>query len=94
MRLTPREADIIKRSVLKHAPDAQVFLFGSRVDDAARGGDIDVLVITQFNDLETKLKVKAEFFKSLDEQKIDLVLAQDKEASPFVSMAYEQAEAL
>ena len=94
MRLTPQEAEIIKHAILKYAPDAQVLLFGSRVDDAARGGDIDVLALTKHNDLETKLKIKVELFKHLEDQKIDLILAKDKDASPFVSMAYEQAEAL
>lgn len=94
MRLTTKEAEIIKHAILKYAPDAKVFLYGSRVDETARGGDIDVLALTKHNDLETKLKIKVELFKHLEDQKIDLLLAKDKEASPFVRMAFEQAKAL
>jgi predicted nucleotidyltransferase len=45
MRLSSRSRDII-RSVARDifGPDATVRLFGSRVDDQARGGDIDLLV--------------------------------------------------
>jgi len=45
MRLSPRSRDII-RSVAREifGPGASVRLFGSRVDDRARGGDIDLLV--------------------------------------------------
>ena len=94
MRLTALEANIIKQSVLKHAPDAEVYLFGSRVDDTALGGDIDVLAITKYHSLKTKLKIKREFFKRLEDQKIDLILAPDKQASSFVRLAVQEAQAL
>lgn len=45
MRLSPYQIEIIRRVVSELAgEDAQVRLFGSRVDDSARGGDIDLLV--------------------------------------------------
>ena len=45
MRLLPDQLDTISRTVAELAGgDATVRLFGSRVDDAARGGDIDLLV--------------------------------------------------
>ena len=45
MRLTPAQTDLIVEKVIEQfGMDARVMLFGSRLDDAARGGDIDLLV--------------------------------------------------
>lgn len=47
MRLAPNEVRALQRSVAELLPKgAVVRLFGSRVDDAKRGGDIDLLVET------------------------------------------------
>jgi len=45
MRLSPRQVNVIQQAVSELAgKDATVRLFGSRTDDNARGGDIDLLV--------------------------------------------------
>lgn len=45
MRLTPQQIDIIRHSAEKtFGPNTQVILFGSRLDDNKRGGDIDILL--------------------------------------------------
>ncbi|NYZ12422.1 nucleotidyltransferase domain-containing protein [Azospirillum sp. RWY-5-1] len=47
MRLTPDEQDAIRRTAAAvFGADAVVRLFGSRVDDARRGGDIDLHIET------------------------------------------------
>ena len=54
MRLTQEEQRAICGSIHKVDPDARILLFGSRVNDEARGGDIDLLVLSDllgFDDL-------------------------------------------
>lgn len=45
MRLTTEQVQFIKATIARHfGEDARVWLFGSRVDDARRGGDVDLYV--------------------------------------------------
>lgn len=45
MRLTPEQIDAIRTGVPQVAGrDARVWLFGSRVHDQERGGDVDLLL--------------------------------------------------
>lgn len=45
MRLTPAQIDTIKSTATSVLGEGvQVTLFGSRVDDAAKGGDVDLMI--------------------------------------------------
>ena len=58
MRLTD-EQKIIKTHTSKiFGPKAHVLLFGSRVHDSEKGGDIDLLIISDQIDFSEKLKLK------------------------------------
>jgi predicted nucleotidyltransferase len=56
----------------------QVWLFGSRVDDSKRGGDIDLYIEPENQDISLIAMAKLHFLRSLHselgEQKIDIVL--------------------
>ncbi|NOT13867.1 MAG: nucleotidyltransferase domain-containing protein [Methylococcaceae bacterium] len=80
MRLTEFEINAIKQSAYEtFGPKVEVFLFGSRVDDEKKGGDIDLYVIAQTgNDLSHKIKFLLALEQKIGEQKIDVVLAIDK----------------
>lgn len=78
MRL-PLNAIAKIREAAKHhfGPQAKVWLFGSRVDDNKRGGDIDlyVEVDTPISDRVLKTcRMDAEIQTTLGEQKIDIVV--------------------
>lgn len=46
MRLTEDEQALIKRIIANvFGEDADIWLFGSRVDDSKRGGDVDLYVV-------------------------------------------------
>ena len=78
MRLTDEQIDIIKYTVAGvFGPHAKPRLFGSRVDDGARGGDIDLLIeCSDIVDekLQKKLTLTARLQMRLGDQPIDLLI--------------------
>lgn len=80
MRLTEFEINAIKQAAQEiFGSKVQVFLFGSRVDDAKKGGDIDLYIKTEAdNDLTHKIKFLVSLERKIGEQKIDVVFAIDK----------------
>ena len=77
MRLTSKEVEIIKNQVYKIFKDAEIYLFGSRVDDNLKGGDIDLYIITKNPSFAKKLRLKTTL-EDLLFKPIDIVLAKDK----------------
>ena len=79
MRLTPEEVTAITEAIHQSfGQQARVWLFGSRVDDNKKGGDIDLLVEPPSGCgelLDKKLQALAKIQMKLGEQKIDLVIA-------------------
>lgn len=78
MRLTPHEIDAIKAAAREAFGDtAVVRLFGSRVRDELRGGDIDLHVETDAAtaDVDHEIVFRREVWKRLDEDQLDVVLA-------------------
>ena len=77
MRLTETQLETIKSTITEvFGENTSVYLFGSRTDDNARGGDIDLLVESPLDAaqaLEKKLKTQARLCIRLGDQKIDLI---------------------
>ncbi len=80
MRLSTHEQKMIKKAFLESFEEGKIYLFGSRVDEAKRGGDID-LYLCPNKDYDDKRERKIDFLVKLDlsigEQKIDVVMAKD-----------------
>ena len=89
VRLSEHEIDAIKSSVEKFDPEAKVYLFGSRKDATQKGGDIDLLVLSEKLSNDHRLEIKYEIFKLIEEQKIDLIIA-DNTDDPFVKIALSE----
>jgi predicted nucleotidyltransferase len=77
MRLSDRERDAILSAVRRHDRRARVFLFGSRADDAKRGGDIDLLVLSDTIGPAERRRIRRSICDVIGEQKIDLLVAGD-----------------
>jgi len=80
MRLSSRYIEVIKRHFFNIFKDGEIYLFGSRVDDFKRGGDIDLYlkVKDHTNLFEKKIKFLSRVKRELGEQKIDIVFNIDE----------------
>ena len=77
MRLTAYQETTIKKLTAENfGSDARLMLFGSRVDDKKKDGDIDLYIETQDSKtvLDKKIKLLTALNLTLGEQKIDLVV--------------------
>ena len=77
MRLTEKEISAIKNNILPFDHEAKIYLFGSRVNDTEKGGDIDILVISDKIGFIEKIKIRTGIFKEIEEQKLDLIVKKD-----------------
>jgi len=89
LRISQNDKKVIVDSILTSDPLAKIYLFGSRADDMKKGGDIDILIFSEKIDLSEKIKIKTRIFQKMEEQKIDLLVAKDKN-DPFVRLALEK----
>ncbi|MEI8236753.1 MAG: nucleotidyltransferase domain-containing protein [Methylococcaceae bacterium] len=80
MRLTNSQLTIIKQTVSHiFGVGALVYLFGSRVDDAKKGGDIDLYIVPEIKDNlpEKKIQFLTALVMNLGDQKIDVIIAKN-----------------
>lgn len=74
MRLTQQEITIIKSTILDVLTDSTIILFGSRLYDDKRGGDIDLLIQTNHTvNMQQQIKILAEMELQGIERKVDLL---------------------
>ena len=91
MRLTPQEITAIKQTVSTFDPHAKTYLFGSRVRDDLKGGDVDLLVLTdKISSLGEKIKLILRLEDAIGEQKIDIVIPNEGNQA-FVEMIFKEA---
>lgn len=78
MRLTPLQIQSIRKATLDVVgPTARVRLFGSRLEDTARGGDIDLLL--ECNDCVSEpallaARLAARVSRAMGGRKVDVVI--------------------
>jgi len=80
MRLNKQEIKAIKNCFLEIFKIGKIYLFGSRVDDSQKGGDIDLYIITDNKEdlLMKKIDFLVKLKQSIGDQKIDVIISRDK----------------
>ena len=86
MRITETERNIICNAVNIQDTDAKIYLFGSRADDSKKGGDIDLLIISQKLTRKNIRQIRRNIIDKIGDQKIDIVLENDLQ-KPFTRIA-------
>jgi predicted nucleotidyltransferase len=91
VRLSEKEIETIKTAVKNFDKNARVFIFGSRANPELKGGDIDILIISDSIDWKVRRKIKVELIKKIGDRKIDLIVANKKNLEdPFIKLAMEE----
>ena len=91
MRLTASQIETIRDTAQRNfGADASVWLFGSRVDDTRRGGDVDLYVeSTRKSTLLPALRCKIALEDSLDLH-VDLIVKEPGKDKPIYRLAKTQ----
>ena len=81
MRLDKEQVEFIVGTIRELDPEARVYLFGSRVSDEARGGDIDLLVLSSDLKYRDKLIIRSQLKEGLGNRKIDLIITESPQTA-------------
>lgn len=95
MRLSDQQRKIMTQAVLCRDAGAEIFLFGSRIDDSAKGGDIDLLILSDQLGFGDVWPIRRDILDEIGWQKLDLLIEPKSGArSPFAQLVQENAVAL
>ena len=83
MRLLNDDIKAIKQTFLEVFKQGNIFLFGSRVDDSLKGGDIDLYIVPaldldRVDILDKKIDFLVKLKSLIGDQKIDVIISKDK----------------
>ncbi len=99
MRITPNKQQEIKNKAEQLLGDAvAVWVFGSRVNNNATGGDLDLLVVSDTpitNPVETSAKLAVQIKRLFWGRKVDVILsAPNLEKQPIHQIAMDTGQRL
>lgn len=89
MRVSDYEVQVIKDVINYMDSNSQIYLFGSRTDDAKKGGDIDLLILSERLNQSHASVIKYKMCEILGDQKIDVVIEKD-DSKPFTRIALKE----
>ena len=73
---------------------AKVYLFGSRVDDTKKDGDIDLLIISDKLEFDEKYKIYSKITHTLEDRKIDIITDNGADTNYFINDALKNGTKL
>jgi len=92
MRIADEMRKYFADEIEKMENSARVYLFGSRVFDEKKGGDIDIMVLAKRKlEFEELSRLRTNFWKRFGEQKVDVVSYAFDESDPFKELIMEHA---
>jgi len=95
MRVNKDQMDFLKSRIHAIDPEAVIYLFGPRVDDHQKGGDIDLLILSDEYIPRWELRnIKIDFYQQFGYQQLDMVNYLIDEDSSFKSLVLLEAEKL
>lgn len=88
MRIKPEFCAAIREEVGRVDPAAEIWLFGSRTDDRAKGGDIDLMVRSDHLSFTDQIRLRMAILDRIGWQQLDLVVCRfDQREDPIVALA-------
>ena len=93
MRIKPEIRAFLKETSANLFPNAGIYLFGSRTDNQARGGDIDILILSKKKIAPAVIRTfRISFYKKFGYQKIDVVNFTEDEKTTFKQIILSTAQ--
>jgi len=74
MRLANTEVQAIREEIRRVDAAAEIYLYGSRADDSHRGGDIDLLVVSDQLGFREVLRLRRAILDRIGWQQLDLLV--------------------
>lgn len=91
MRISKEQIELLKKNILTLLPNAAIYLFGSRADNTKKGGDVDIMVLSDRELIwKEKSMIKYKYFEKFGEQKIDIVSFSFKDKNPFKQLVIKE----
>ena len=95
MRISSQQQHFLSSYWHDKNENCKVFLFGSRVDDHKKGGDIDIMLLSDIKIHHSEIyKMKLAFFNLFGNQKIDVVSFENNDQSAFKNHILNYAQIL
>ena len=91
MRISSAQVELLKKILSGLDANASLYLFGSRIDDKKKGGDIDLLIKSNKLKKADIRKLRIAFFEHFGEQKMDILLDNGKKVSAFIKKIQQYA---